>query len=185
MQWEMSSLEMLCLQGRLPVTVPMSVEDLPPYEDYAMTNRTYRYAEKEPLFPFGFGLSYSSFSYSEMTLSETKVKSGASIELEVTVTNTGDYKADEVVQLYLTDLEASVEVPIYSLKGFERITLWPGASQTLHFSIDPDMMSMVNEAGEKVLEKGKFKVYVGGSLPSQRSLDLGASAWVEAGFELR
>jgi beta-glucosidase len=171
--------------GRMPVTVPVSVEDLPPYEDYAMKNRTYRYMEKEPLFPFGFGLSYSSFSYSNLKLSETKAKSGESIEVQVTVSNTGKYKADEVVQLYLSDLEASVDVPKYSLKGFQRMSLWPGGSKTISFTITPEMMKLVNEKGERVLEKGDFKVYVGGSSPAQRSLDLGASQWVEGDFLLQ
>ena len=97
--------------GRLPVTFPHSVDDLPPFEDYALKGRTYRYAEKEPLFPFGFGLSYTTFSYSNLQLSAEKVKNGQSIEATVTVTNTGDTQADEVVQLYITDQEGSVELP--------------------------------------------------------------------------
>lgn len=171
--------------GRMPVTVPMSVDDLPPYEDYAMKNRTYRYAEKEPLFPFGFGLSYTTFSYSDLTLSGDKVKSGEPVEAEVTITNRGKFKADEVVQLYISDVEASVAVPVYALKGFKRISLWPGASQTVRFTITADMMKLVNEKGEKILEKGDFKVMIGGSVPSERSTELGASAWVEETFEVR
>lgn len=171
--------------GRLPVTVPMSVNDLPPYEDYAMVNRTYRYAEKTPLFPFGFGLSYTSFSYELLSSTSKPIKKGETCEITVKVTNTGTSKAEEVVQLYLTDVEASVPVPTYSLKGFQRIDLWPGASQVVKFTITPEMMSMVNEVGEKELEKGDFSIYVGGSLPTQRSFDLGAGRGVEMTFEVK
>lgn len=139
--------------GRMPVTVPMSVEDLPPYEDYAMKNRTYRYMEKEPLFPFGFGLSYSSFTYSDFEVMDAKVNSYEPVQVKVTVTNQGQYRAEEVVQLYLSDLEASVDVPKYSLKSFDRVSLWPGESKTLFYSITPNMMMLVNEEGEKILEK--------------------------------
>lgn len=177
--------------GRLPVTFPKSVDDLPPYEDYAMKNRTYRYMEKEPLFPFGFGLSYTTFEYSNLKISKTETSTAGSkttdvtVEVEVTVTNTGRYRGDEVVQLYLSDLVASVPVPKYALKGFQRVTLWPGASQTVRFTLSQEMMKLVNEKGERIFEKGDFKVYLGGSVPSQRSLDLGAAKYLEAVFSVK
>jgi len=165
--------------GRLPVTFPMSVKDLPPFEDYAMKNRTYRYAEKTPLFPFGFGLSYTNFTYSNLKLSKSKIGTNETITVEATVTNTGKVRADEVIQLYLTDVAASVAVPKYALKGFQRVSLWPGASKMINFTVTPDMLKLVNEKGEKVLEKGEFKIFVGGSLPAQRSLELGAAQYLE------
>lgn len=170
--------------GRLPVTFPMSVNDLPPYENYAMKGRTYRYMEKEPLFPFGFGLGYSKIVYSDLKLDKAKIKKGKSITLQVQVKNVGDRSADEVVQLYLTDMEASVEVPKYALKDFKRITLAPGVTKNIEFTILPNMMEMVNQAGESLIESGKFKIYVGGSLPSQRSVDLGASQPTTGVFEV-
>lgn len=171
--------------GRLPVTVVKSVEDLPPFEDYSMANRTYRYLEKDPLFPFGFGLSYTNFSYSEISLSAEKIKEGASIEASVTITNTGKYKGDEVVQLYITDQKASVSVPKASLKGFQRISLWPGASKTVNFTISPEMMTMINEAGEGVIESGAFTVSIGGSSPSARNAALGGVPMVTAEFQVQ
>lgn len=171
--------------GRLPVTFPMSVNDLPPYEDYAMTNRTYRYMEKDPLFPFGFGLSYTQFEYSGLKVSPEQLASGQSVTVEATITNTGNFKGEEVVQLYLTDLAASVVMPKYALKGFQRISLWPGASKTVNFTLTPDMMKIVNEQGERVLEKGAFKVYVSGSSPSQRSMVLGAAKYLEGHFMVK
>ncbi|MEM6632857.1 MAG: glycoside hydrolase family 3 N-terminal domain-containing protein, partial [Bacteroidota bacterium] len=115
--------------GRLPVTVVKSLEDLPPFEDYALANRTYRYLEKEPLFPFGFGLSYTEFSYSNPQLSSTQIEPGESINVTVMVTNSGDYRGAEVVQLYLSDEDASLAIPKQALKAFQRVELWPGASQ--------------------------------------------------------
>lgn len=171
--------------GRLPVTFPRSVDDLPPYEDYALADRTYRYMEKEPLFPFGFGLSYTTFEYSDLKLSQTQINKNASITAEVTVTNTGDYRADEVVQLYLSDVEASVAVPKYALKGFQRITLWPGAAKTVQFEISPKMMALINDKGESVLEAGQFKALIGGATPSERSRALGAAQYVETLFEVK
>ncbi len=168
--------------GRLPVTFVKTVDDLPPFEDYALAGRTYRYMESEPLFPFGFGLSYSTFEFRDLHLDKSKVKKGESILLEVTVTNTGKYRAEEVVQLYLTDVESSVSLPKYALKGFRRISLWPGASQKVNFEISPKMMQMVNEKGERLIEAGQFKIYVGGSTPSKRSLELGAAKFVEGDF---
>jgi beta-glucosidase len=171
--------------GRLPITVPYSVDDLPPFEDYAMRGRTYKYMEKEPLLPFGFGLSYSQFEYSDLQLNGTSVKKGESLTVSVTVTNAGDYRADEVVQVYLYDDEASVDVPIYDLKGFQRINLWPGASKTLEFEITPEMMEMINADGEGVIEPGSFTIYVGGALPDERSQELGAAPVLSTQFNVR
>ena len=163
--------------GKLPVTFPMSVDDLPPYEDYAMANRTYRYMEKDPLFPFGFGLSYSIFSYGDLSLSSKTIDASESTTLTTTVTNTGDYAAEEVVQLYISDLSASVDVPKYSLRKFQRVALQPGASREVTFEILPKDLEIVNEDGERVLEPGAFRISVGGSVPSERSLELGAPAY--------
>ena len=170
--------------GRLPITVPYSVEDLPPFEDYAMKDRTYKYMTKEPLFPFGFGLSYSQFRYDDLQLSQTKVDPKTGITASVTVTNSGSVPADEIVQWYLHDEEASVDVPIYDLKGFQRLSLAPGASETVRFEITPEMMEMINNDGEGVIETGTFTVFAGGSLPGERSQTLGASKVVSTTFEV-
>ncbi|NND33640.1 MAG: glycoside hydrolase family 3 protein [Saprospiraceae bacterium] len=171
--------------GRLPVTFVKSIEDLPPYEDYALKGRTYRYFEKEPLFPFGFGLSYTTFDYADLRMSTTTVTRGNSLQVEAMLTNNGDYRAEEVVQLYLTDLEASVDVPMQALKGFQRVNLWPGASQKIEFIITPEMMQLVNNDGERILEPGRFRVQIGGSSPSVRNEKLGASSLLEGFFQLQ
>lgn len=165
--------------GRLPVTFYESDSDIPPFDDYSMQNRTYRYFKGDPLYPFGFGLSYTKFVYSNLKLSKTKIKKNESVNAEVTVTNSGKMKSDEVVQLYLTHIESDAHAPLYSLKGFKRITLLPGASEKVKFIIAPEMMKLVNEEGKSVLNSGEIKISIGGSLPSKRSEELGAAKPLE------
>lgn len=166
--------------GKLPVTVPMSVEDLPPYDDYDMSNRTYRYMEKDPLFPFGFGLSYTSFAYSDVSLSKSTTGKSEKVTAYTTVTNTGKHAGEEVAQLYISDLKASVDVPKYSLRGFQRVALKPGESKAISFEIHPEDLELVNNEGESVLEAGDFQIAVGGSVPSKRSVTLGAPMYKQA-----
>ncbi len=170
--------------GRLPITFPKSLAQLPPYDDYSMSGRTYRYMTKEPRYPFGFGLSFTSFEYQDANIDKEVVKPGENMNVEVTVKNTGQIEADEVVQLYISDLEATVNVPLYSLKEFKRIHLKPGESSQVKFTITPDMMKIVNNDGESILEPGEFKITIGGSSPGNRSLELGAAKPVELFFKV-
>jgi len=151
--------------GRLPVTFYKSVDDLPPFRDYAMRGHTYRYFDGEVLYPFGHGLSYTTFAYSDLILSADKIKAGESLTVSVNVTNTGDRAGDEVVQLYVRDVEASVPVPIRQLQGFARVHLKPGAQQTVTFTITPRQMSLIADDGQRVVEPGVFEVSVGGGQP--------------------
>jgi beta-glucosidase len=160
--------------GRLPLTFPRSTDQLPPFEDYSMEGRTYRYLTEEPLYPFGFGLSYTSFEYGALTLSPERVECGGTVTAEVEVTNAGGREAEEVAQLYLRDDEASVRVPRWSLNGFRRVRLAPGESARVEFEITPQMMELVDETGQCLLEGGAFTVVVGGSSPGPRAEDLGA-----------
>ncbi len=171
--------------GKLPVTFPYSTEDLPPYEDYDMTNRTYRYMEKEPLFPFGFGLSYTSFSYGDPSLSASTLAAGESATLSVEVRNDGPHAGEEVVQLYITAPETDVPLPHYSLKGFQRVALQAGESKTVRFDLPDDLLMTVNAQGQKVLNPGEYRISVGGSVPSQRSLDLGAPDYRTVSLRVR
>ena len=151
--------------GRLPVTFYKSVEDLPPFRDYAMAGHTYRYFDGEVLYPFGYGLSYTTFAYSDLTLSADKIKAGESLKVSVKVKNTGDLPGDEVVQLYVRDVEASVPVPIRQLQGFTRVHLEPGAQQTVTFTLTPQQMSLFTDDDQWAVEPGLFEVSVGGGQP--------------------
>jgi beta-glucosidase len=170
--------------GRLPLTYPRSLEDVPDFADYSMLGRTYRYSDKTPLYPFGYGLSYTRFRYSELRLSSERLGPGDTLEVSVTVTNTGDRAGDEVVELYLKDLEASCRVPKHDLRGFERITLAPGASQRVSFRLGARELSLIDESGARVLEPGRFRVWLGGSQPDARSLELTGNAPLSAELEL-
>jgi beta-glucosidase len=145
-----------------------------------MANRTYRYFKGEALYPFGFGLSYTRFSFENLHLSKNKIKKNEAIEATVTITNHGKVAGDEVVQLYLTHLPGGENIPLYSLEGFQRVSLAPGSSQKVKFTITPDMMKLVNKDGESVLNSGGIKISIAGSLPSERSVQLGAAKPVDA-----
>jgi beta-glucosidase len=157
--------------GRMPFTVPYSVNDLPAYDNYAMAGRTYRYMEKEPLFPFGFGLSYTEFEYSNIS---SKVE-GETIVVSAEVKNTGKMAAEEVAQLYISSPLAGDNYPLYALKSFKRFTLKPGESAMVDFQLSKEMFMEVDEYGEYFFPKGEYKIRVGGSVPSKRSAELGAA----------
>ncbi len=152
--------------GRLPVTFYKSVDQLPPFTDYRMEGRTYRYFRDESLFPFGYGLSYTKFMYSNLKVRPKKVAPGENVEISVQVENIGGRSGDEVVQLYLTDVAASVPVPIRQLQGFERIPLAAGEKKMVRFTLTSGQMSLIDARGNRVVEPGEFMVAVGGNQPT-------------------
>lgn len=170
--------------GKLTLTFPKSLDQIPPFDDYCMDGRTYRYMKEEPLYPFGFGLSYSEFDYSDLKLEKENINLGDSINLRVTIKNSGDMMAVEVVQFYLTDLKASTIVPLHHLIGFERITLPAGDSQKVKFTVNPEMMSFFNDYGKLTLDPGEFRLEVGGCSPGKRGQDLGAPKPVTTVFNV-
>jgi beta-glucosidase len=141
------------------------VDQLPPFEDYRMQGRTYRYFTGEPLYPFGFGLSYTTFKYDKLKLSAEKVKAGEGVRISVEVQNTGDRAGEEVVQLYVTDVAASVPAPIRSLAGMRRVFLRPGAKQQVSFALAREQMAIIDDQGRRLIEPGEFTVSVGGQQP--------------------
>ncbi len=150
--------------GRLPVTFYKSVEDLPPFEDYNMEGRTYRYFHGEPLYPFGYGLSYSEFQYEKLEVSSKEVSENDRITVIVTLTNTGKYDGDEVIQLYVRDVESSVIQPVKSLKGFKRTFIRAGERQTIEIPLAiRDLGYYDKNKGGFVTEPGEFEIQVGAS----------------------
>ena len=170
--------------GRLPITFPQSIADVPPFADYSMKGRTYRYLESEPLYPFGFGLSYTTFTYSELELSRAELKAGEVLEVSVEVSNGGELAGEEVAQLYLKDLEASTVTPIHALRGFQRVLLSAGERRKLRFRLETKDLTLIDDRGQRVLEPGRFRVYVGGSQPDARSIELLGRTPLGAEFEL-
>ncbi len=153
--------------GRLPVTFYKSVDDLPPFTDYNMEGHTYRFFRGEPLYAFGYGLSFTTFAYSNVRLSPGSVGPRQDVTVSVDVTNTGEAAGDEVVQLYITDGSASVPVPIRQLQGFRRVHLAAGETQSVTFTVTPRQLSLIDDAGKRVVEPGEFLISLGGRQPRQ------------------
>jgi beta-glucosidase len=149
--------------GRLPVTFYKSVDQLPPFTDYSMKGRTYRFFAGQPLFPFGYGLSYTTFSYRNLAM-PTKVDTSQSPNVSVEVENTGKMAGEEVVQLY-TSMGAG-DGPIRSLAGFERISLRPGERRTVNFRLGPRELSSVANDGRRAVRPGSLRIAVGGRQPA-------------------
>jgi beta-glucosidase len=158
--------------GRLPVTFYKSVDQLPPFEDYNMKGRTYRYFEGEPLYPFGYGLSYAKFKYQNLSVPR-EVRAGEAAKISVEVQNVGKSPGDEVVQLYVKALKASTRVAIRSLEGFKRIHLKPGEKKVVEFRLEPKQLSVFNSRrgnriAKYVVEPGPFEIAVGGVQPGAK-----------------
>ncbi len=154
--------------GRLPLTFYKSVDQLPPFDDYSMSKRTYRYFSGEPLYPFGYGLSYTTFSYSNGRVTHTNVAQGADdMTVSVDVTNSGGVAGDEVVQLYLTH-PGVAGAPLRALKGFQRIHLDKGEKKSVAFVLRARDLSIVDESGKHKVVPGQVDVWVGGGQPVSR-----------------
>ena len=154
--------------GRLPVTFYKGIDQLPPFEDYSMANRTYRYFKGEPLFPFGYGLSYTKFKYSNVRLSNESIPADGSVTISADVRNSGAMDGDEVVQLYLMR-EQVAGAPLKELRGFRRIHLAHGQTKTVTFTLRERDLSSVDPDGKRHIVKADIKVWIGGGQPSEAS----------------
>jgi beta-glucosidase len=154
--------------GRLPVTFYKSVDQLPPFEDYSMKNRTYRYFPGQPLYSFGYGLSYSRFTYSHLKLSRRKLHAGEPLAVEVDVRNESPREGDEVLELYLT-FPAYPGTPLHALSDFQRVHLRPRETRHILLRLNERDLSLVNEAGERSVMPGVYRVSVGGGQPGTTS----------------
>jgi beta-glucosidase len=170
--------------GRLPITFPASTDQLPPYEDYSMQGRTYRYMEKPPLFPFGFGLSYTSYRYASIELSANTIRAGGSVRAKLTVCNTGSRDGEEVAQLYIAKERRGSDDPIASLRGFKRVSIPAGEQAELTFDIDAAAFETVNANGEYVLVPGTYTVTAAGAAPIPAAVHKGAPQPVSAKIEV-
>jgi beta-glucosidase len=168
--------------GRLPITFYKSVDQLPPFDDYSMAKRTYRYFEGEPLFPFGYGLSYTSFSYSDARVDHPEVSASQAQALSVAVANTGAMESDEVVQVYVSH-PGVAEAPRRALQGFARIHLDRGEKRTVQFVLRGRDLGVVDESGKHIIVPGDVRVWIGGGQPGARA-GLPETAGAEIGFKI-
>ena len=152
--------------GRLPLTFYASLQQLPPFDDYSMQNRTYRYFHGQPLYPFGYGLSYASFVYSNLRLSSQKLEAGQPLTVEADLRNAAAISADEVAELYL-EYPPSPGALLRALKGFQRLHLAPGETRHVTFQLNLRDLSLVTEKGEHRIVPGSYTVFVGGSQPTE------------------
>jgi beta-glucosidase len=155
--------------GRLPVTFYRSVNDIPPFEDYDMEGKTYRYFRGKPLYEFGFGLSYTTFEYSNLVLPES-ITAGETLLVSVTVTNTGAMDGDEVVQLYVSHPDAKIPAAIRSLQGFRRVHLKAGASRTVELILHPEQLAVFGDDMRVQVQPGRVLLSVGGKQPDAIAL---------------
>jgi beta-glucosidase len=150
--------------GRLPVTFYKGVDQLPPFEDYAMKDRTYRYFAGSPLYPFGYGLSYAQFAYSNLKLSTATLNAGDPLTVDADVRNAGEREGDEVVELYVS-FPKSPAAPIRALRGFTRVHVAAGETKHVQFTLNARDMSEVKENGDRVVAPGAYTISVGGGQP--------------------
>ncbi|WP_067146466.1 glycoside hydrolase family 3 C-terminal domain-containing protein [Pseudotamlana agarivorans] len=170
--------------GHLPITFPKNVEQLPPFDDYSMKGRTYKYMEKEPMYPFGFGLSYGKISIESVSPKSKTIKKGEEVSFSINVKNQSDIYLEDVVQVYLIPEDNKGFLPKYALKAFKRIALKPNASQELTFTLTDKDFYQTDLEGKKAWLKGRYKIAISNALPSERSAKLGASKPVEFGIKL-
>lgn len=153
--------------GRMPLTTYKSDADLPPFEDYSMANRTYRYFDGEPRYPFGYGLSYTTFAYSPLQC-DTLLQTGTPLTVTTTVKNTGSREGDEVVQLYVVHpRNGQLRIPLCALKGFRRLHLRAGEEQKVSFTLTPEELALTDVEGNLTQRAGTLKLYVGGGQPER------------------
>jgi len=153
--------------GRLPITFYKSLDKLPSFTDYSMKGRTYRYFEGDVLYPFGFGLSYTTYKYSNLNIpSNTQI--GENVKVSVDIENTGKMDGEEVAQLYIRFLKASVPVPFISLQGYRRLKINVGEKKHVEFALTPKQLSVINDNNERIVEPGQIEIFVGGSQPDKK-----------------
>ncbi|HTS12035.1 MAG TPA: glycoside hydrolase family 3 N-terminal domain-containing protein [Candidatus Limnocylindrales bacterium] len=159
--------------GKLPVTFPRSVGQLPDYYDHKPSrNRSYAFVDNSPLFPFGFGLSYTTFRFDNLRISPAKMHPGDTATVQVDVTNTGNREGDEVAELYIHQLISTVTQPVMALRGFHRVSLKPGEKTTVEFKLTPESLAIIDENMHRVVQPGMFDVMVGPSSSQTQQVQL-------------
>ena len=152
--------------GRLPITFYESLDQLPPFSDYSMANRTYRHFKGKPLYGFGYGLSYTSFRYSGLKLSTSHLHAGDTLTVEADVQNVGSRAGDEVAELYLTPPQTEVS-PQFALSGFTRVHIAPGQKQHIQFTLNPRTLSQVDAKGVRTVTSWQLQTFAWRRQPTE------------------
>lgn len=168
--------------GKLPITFYKDEQDIPEFDDYSMENRTYRYFKGEPLYPFGYGLSYSKIEYYRIYLSHSGIKAGDDIHVTIFLKNKGKHDTKDVVQVYLVDEYASASVPIRKLVAFKKVELPLNKEISVSLTIKASDMALINDEGKKIIESGRFSLYVGGGQPDDITAKLYNRDCLHIGF---
>lgn len=170
--------------GKLPVTFPSATSQLPPFDDYSMQGRTYRYATAQPLYPFGFGLSYTCFEIHNLGLEKDHLEPGEALKLQCRLVNCGVRDGEEVLQVYLAPTNPSATTPQTWLVDFQRVNLPAGREKTIVWSLPVEKISLIDESGNPTLQPGEYELIVGCCSPGQRAEDLGAPTPVRQRFRI-
>jgi beta-glucosidase len=170
--------------GKLPITVPRRTEDLPTFNDYSMNGRTYRFAEREPLFPFGFGLGYAKFVYGKLAVENAALRSGDAFVCRTTIENLSDCSAKETVQCYVVPPRSLPNAPKAVLVDFHKVTVPAHAAVNIEFKIPSDVFHSVDADGNRVWAPGRYEVIIGSASPGPRAQALGAPASVSSSVQL-
>ncbi len=159
--------------GRLPVTFPKSFAQLPPYDDYSMKGRTYRYMKDDPAYPFGYGMSYTHFNYQSVSVGNPEINKGDKVLVTLKLKNDGKTDGNEIVQLYVSYPENEKEAPAFSLRDFRKVTMKAGEEKEIQFELGSDDFKLFDEAGNAILFPGNYTIIAGGASPMKRSKELG------------
>jgi beta-glucosidase len=162
--------------GRMPVTVPMRTEDLPAFDDYAMKGRTYRFAETEPLYPFGFGLSYSKLSYGKLEMDSRSLTAAGAVSVRTTITNKSGIAALETVQCYIEPPRSWPDAPRATLVDFKKVPVSANSSVEVQFRLPAYVFAQTDARGKRAHAPGSYNIVVGPSSSAARAIALGAPA---------
>ncbi|MDR0600922.1 MAG: glycoside hydrolase family 3 C-terminal domain-containing protein [Treponema sp.] len=171
--------------GKLPLTFPASTSQLPPYEDYALKGRTYRYMTEKPLYPFGFGLSYTSFRFDSIELSSSSIEKDGRVKASVKISNTGKRDGEDVIQIYISKDARDADDPLFSLRAFRRVACPAGKTVSAEFELSASAFESVNAEGEGVLVPGSYTVTAADAAPVPAAREKGAAEPVRAGITVR
>lgn len=160
--------------GKLPVTFYYNddLEHMPEFTDYSMKGRTYRYLERKPLYPFGYGLTYGDIQVENVQITGESGEIQENVQLNIRVKNYGTYTTEDVIQVYVKDMDSVHEVKNSRLCGYQRVSLQPGEEKNISLSLTQEAFCVVNEKGERHQEGKHFRIFVGTSQPDERSREL-------------